>query len=214
MRVPSSNNKLFGRPFYVRGVYIQVVRSNENFSTRPIRELPIAMKLMFYSTSSHHSYTQLASHFSSLLILKIPHENKFRVVYIFIMTFHSVQVNFYHLEYSDYCFYNHNVSADLSSDFLRMFLIERKSFNGTSNRTLDCPNSVNHDRVQVLNNSKYSLLSFSQHWTCNFKMISIKSSLTNPLYLLYYISYQTSPSGFLRLINLMFLSTPRITTYY
>ena len=78
-------------------------------------------------------------------------------------------MNCYCLEYSDnwlhlYC-YNHNVSADTSFGLLRVFHVELGG--PTQNLELNplfepqgvnCSNSVDHDRVQMLSYSKYSLL--------------------------------------------------------
>ena len=48
-----------------------------------------------------------------------------------------------------------------------------------------CFNSVNHNWVEVLSYSKYSLLfTCSQDWTCNLQIISLKTSLTKRQYLL------------------------------
>ena len=52
----------------------------------------------------------------------------------------------------------------------------------------DCFNSINHNWVQVLNYSKYSLLlTSSQYWTCTLLMISLRSTLTKYIYPLHYM---------------------------
>ena len=70
----------------------------------------------------------------------------------------------------NYCFYLycyfHNVSADISSGLLQVF-VELGNLHGTSNNDLY---SVSHNRVQVLS-IPVLLLACSQDWTCNLQMI-------------------------------------------
>ena len=70
---------------------------------------------------------------------------------------------FYHLEYLDYCLhlycYIHKVLA-----IFRCFMSNLRAYTEprtepfTLSKKVDCSNSVNHDRVQMLSYSKYSLL--------------------------------------------------------
>ena len=73
---------------------------------------------------------------------------------------------------------------------------------------LDCSNSDNHKRIQVLSYSKY-FFNDSKDWTCNVQLIS-RSSLSKRLYPLRHESCGRILSEFLGLINLMFLSTYEI----
>ena len=74
----------------------------------------------------------------------------------------------YYLEYSDYwphlyC-YTHNISTDMFLGLLQAFHVELGSH--TESQTgpfiwttgVNCSNSLNHDRAEVLSYSKYSLL--------------------------------------------------------
>ena len=86
---------------------------------------------------------------------------------------------FYHLGFSDYfihlyCYF-HNVSADMSSGLLQVFVelgtyteLRIKSF--IESTEVACSHSVSHNRVQVLN-IPVLLLAFCQDWTCNLQMI-------------------------------------------
>ena len=70
----------------------------------------------------------------------------------------------------------HNVSSDMSSGLLQMFLVELSCDHRTSNHVLylihgaACCDSVNHNRIQVLN-IPVLLLACSRDWTCNLLMI-------------------------------------------
>ena len=85
----------------------------------------------------------------------------------------------YHEGFSDYCLhlksYFHNVSANMSSGFLQVF-VELGNLHGTSNYVLywihgvASSDSVSHNRVQVLSIPVLLLVS-SQDWTCNLQMI-------------------------------------------
>ena len=87
-------------------------------------------------------------------------------------------MDFHHSDNSDYCFhlhcYTYNVSADMSFDFLQVFHVKLRSLLRTSNWTVyliqgeDCSNSVNNDRIQVLN-YKYSLL-FNWRWSSKLEV--------------------------------------------
>ena len=89
--------------------------------------------------------------------------------------------NFYHLEFSDFCFnlyyYIQNVSTDFYSGSLQVFLVELRSVRGTSNHLFYFIlgfaffHSVNHNQVQELS-IPILLLACSQDWTCNLLMIS------------------------------------------
>ena len=70
----------------------------------------------------------------------------------------------YHLEYSDYwphlyC-YTSNVSANMPFGLLHVFHVELRIWTEPFIWTegVDCSNSINHDQVQMLSYSKYSLL--------------------------------------------------------
>ena len=86
---------------------------------------------------------------------------------------------------------------------LQVFYVKFRSPHGTSNQTLylihwgRCSSFINHNRVQVLSYSKYSLLfTYIQSGTFNLQMIPLKSSLTKCPTLnssaLLYIHYATS----------------------
>ena len=81
--------------------------------------------------------------------------------------------DFYPSGFSDYCLHIHNVSADLFSSFLQIFLDELGILHGTTNYDIylilwgvDCSDSVNHSRVLVLF-IPVLLLTCSQDWTSN-----------------------------------------------
>ena len=87
--------------------------------------------------------------------------------------------NFYRSWFLDYChhlFYIHNVSVDMSSGFLQVFLVKLGCLHGISNYILyliygvTCSDSVNHNRVQVLC-ILVLLLACSQDWACSLQMI-------------------------------------------
>ena len=117
-------------------------------------------------------------------------------------------VNFYPLEYLDYL--NCYIPISAVGAFMEFWT---KLFNLQKEIVLILLN------ITRLSYSKCSLLFFffftySQDWTGNLQMISLKSSLTKCLYLLCYMSCWTILSEFLAFINLMSLSTLWITTYY
>ena len=109
------------------------------------------------------------------------------------------------LRISDYCLdiycYFHNVSADMFSGLLQVF-VELGNLHGTSSfiwsTGVTCSDSVvYHNRVQALS-IPVLLLAFSQDWTCNLQIIV---SLGNQRY----VSCWTIQSEFLGLKKLMFL---------
>ena len=75
------------------------------------------------------------------------------------------------LNFSDYCLhiycYFHNVSADMPSDLLQVFVdlgnLHRTSF--IESTGVACSDPVSHNRVQVLS-ILVLLLACSQDWTC------------------------------------------------
>ena len=62
--------------------------------------------------------------------------------------------NLYYLEYSDYCLplhcYIHNILANMLFGLLQVFLIKLRYLHRTLFTKVECSNSVNHDRVQVI----------------------------------------------------------------
>ena len=74
--------------------------------------------------------------------------------------------DFYNSEYSDYCLILTTFRPICPSAFFRSFMSNSGAY--TELRTepfiystgVDCSNSVNHDRAQVLSYTKYSLLSY------------------------------------------------------
>ena len=99
--------------------------------------------------------------------------------YYFITGSETKHDDCYHSGFSDYCLhlycYFHNVSADMSSGLLQVF-VELGNLHRTSNYVLywihgvACSDSVSHNRVLVLS-IPVLLLACSQDWICNLQMI-------------------------------------------
>ena len=122
----------------------------------------------------------------------------------------ETKLDFYRSEFLDYSRHNyiHNVSADMSSVLLQVFLVELGNLRRTSNHVLylihevACCDSVNHNRIQVFlyyYSTAYRIEPATSRW------FSLRSLGSQRLLTLCYVSCWTVQREFWGLINLMFL---------